>query len=173
MNDPETRARTLAIAQQMLESKKRKREILEDGIHRYCYPDDGLPKWFLEEERRHNIRPLPITKAEVDEQKERFKEINLRPSKKVAEAVGRRRKRAADKLKRIFMKEKSDPREKNTSAGLTVRKLMRGKELRRKKEKTRQDGKSRAEDRMGKRKTKFLTQGKGALKKKSSYVKRG
>eukprot|EP01061_Rhynchopus_euleeides_P030414 TRINITY_DN50540_c0_g1_i1.p1 TRINITY_DN50540_c0_g1~~TRINITY_DN50540_c0_g1_i1.p1 ORF type:complete len:811 (+),score=425.10 TRINITY_DN50540_c0_g1_i1:83-2515(+) len=162
MLNPDTRAKTLAIAQQMLESKKRKREILEDGIHRYCFPDDGLPKWFLDEERRHNIRPLPITKAEVDEQVARFKEVNARPSKKVAEAIGRRRKRAADKLKRIMMKEKADPRLKGTTEGLTVRKMARSKDLRRKKEKVRTDGRSRAEERGQKKKAKFLAKtGKG------------
>eukprot|EP01064_Diplonema_japonicum_P019381 TRINITY_DN2808_c3_g1_i1.p1 TRINITY_DN2808_c3_g1~~TRINITY_DN2808_c3_g1_i1.p1 ORF type:complete len:769 (+),score=283.24 TRINITY_DN2808_c3_g1_i1:64-2370(+) len=156
MRDPEVRARTLAIAQQMLEGKRRKREILEDGIHRYCHgSSEGLPQWFVDDEKRHHVRPLPVTKDEVEAHKARFKEIDARPAKKVAEAVARRRKRASDKLRRILVKEKSDPRLKGTSERLTVRKLMRGKELRRKKENKAQDGKSMAEDRLAKKKAKL------------------
>ena len=168
--DPEVRARTLAIAQQMLESKKRKREVLEEGIHRFCFSDEGLPKWFLDEERRYNVRGLPITKQEVEEQKARFKEINARPHKKVAEAVARRRKRAADKLKRILVKEKADPRLKGTSEGLTVRKMMRSKDLRRKKKVGAQDNKSQGEERLAKKRAKLAMKG-GAGKKKHTKTK--
>ncbi|KAJ9471799.1 AdoMet-dependent rRNA methyltransferase spb1 [Diplonema papillatum] len=156
VNDLETRGRVLAIAQQMLDSKKRKREILEEGIHRYCHgPEEGLPKWFVDDEKRHNVRPLPVTKLEVEDQKSRFREVNARPAKKVAEAMGRRRKRAGDKLKRILAKEKSDPRLKGTAEGLTIRKLVRGKELRWKKKQVAQDAKSRGDERLAKKKAKF------------------
>ena len=167
MRDPETRARTLAIGTQMLD-KRRKREILEAGIHRFCHADEGLPKWFTDDEKRHNVRPLPITKMEVDDQKSRFKEINARPSKKEAEAVARRRKRAAHNLERIMRKEKSDPRLKGTTEGLTVRRLMRGQELRRKKKKVAQDGKSKGEERLAKKKEKFNAKkgGKGGKNKR-------
>lgn len=159
MLDPETRGRTLAIAAQMLD-RKRKRDILEDGIHRYTFGEENLPRWFVEDERIHNVRFLPVTKAEVEEQKARWREVNARPAKKVAEAMARRRRRASTKLKGILIKEKADPR-KNSSAGLTLRKLMRSSDLRYKgKAKHQQkekggDNRSKAEKRGARKREKF------------------
>ena len=56
---------------------------------------DGLPKWFLEEEKQHCRASLPITKDVVERYKAKMKEINQRPTKKVAEAKGRKKRRVS------------------------------------------------------------------------------
>jgi AdoMet-dependent rRNA methyltransferase SPB1 len=54
---------------------------------------DGLPKWFLEEEKQHCRASLPVTKELVERYKAKMREINERPTKKVAEAKGRKKRR--------------------------------------------------------------------------------
>ena len=56
---------------------------------------DGLPKWFIEEEKQHCRASLPITKDVVERYKAKMKEINQRPTKKVAEAKGRKKRRVS------------------------------------------------------------------------------
>jgi AdoMet-dependent rRNA methyltransferase SPB1 len=47
--------------------------------------------WFGDEEKVHNIPTLPVTKDMVMEAKAKFKELNARPIKKVAEAKARKK----------------------------------------------------------------------------------
>jgi hypothetical protein len=54
---------------------------------------DGLPKWFVDEEKQHCRASLPVTKELVERYKAKMKEINQRPTKKVAEAKGRKKRR--------------------------------------------------------------------------------
>lgn len=54
---------------------------------------DGLPKWFVEEEKQHCRASLPVTKELVERYKAKMREINERPTKKVAEAKGRKKRR--------------------------------------------------------------------------------
>ncbi|CAF1389760.1 unnamed protein product [Rotaria sordida] len=43
---------------------------------------DGLPKWFIEEDKQHCQASLTITKELVERYKTKMKEINQRPTKK-------------------------------------------------------------------------------------------
>ena len=54
---------------------------------------DGLPKWFVEEEKQHCRASLPVTKELVERYKAKMREIDQRPTKKVAEAKGRKKRR--------------------------------------------------------------------------------
>eukprot|EP00760_Papus_ankaliazontas_P036117 PhM_4_TR8203/c0_g1_i1/m.15825/K14857/SPB1, FTSJ3; AdoMet-dependent rRNA methyltransferase SPB1 len=128
LSDPEMRARTLAIATKMLDKKSR-RDILEGAIHKFAHHEDDLPDWFTREEQRHYFRPIPVTKEEIDFQRDRFKEINMRPSKKVAEAIGRKRRRAQRILRGVQKKGNSDPKMKEKGDRLSIRRLMRSKTL--------------------------------------------
>jgi hypothetical protein len=54
---------------------------------------EGLPKWFIEEEKQHCRASLPVTKELVERYKAKMREIDQRPTKKVAEAKGRKKRR--------------------------------------------------------------------------------
>ncbi|KPI86526.1 putative FtsJ cell division protein [Leptomonas seymouri] len=125
LTDPDIRARTLAIAQKMLDPKAR-REILDASVNRYVFnDDDDLPDWFVKDEQRNCRVVLPVTADEIEEQRRRFQELNARPSRKVMEAMGRKRRKAQRMLRSLMEKGKADPRARERSAGLSVRKLMR------------------------------------------------
>ena len=125
MTDPDTRARTLAIATKMLDKRSR-RDILDASINKYTNnDDDDLPDWFIKDEQRNCKVVLPITAAEIDTERQRFLEMSSRPGKKVAEALGRKRRKAQRMLRGIMEKGKSDPRAREKAGALSVRKLMR------------------------------------------------
>lgn len=56
---------------------------------------EGLPKWFVEEEKQHCRASIPVTKELVERYKAKMRQINERPSKKVAEAKGRKKRRVS------------------------------------------------------------------------------
>lgn len=46
--------------------KKGRDEIIDSNYNRYTTDDhDDLPNWFVDDEKRHNVVHLPITKEEV------------------------------------------------------------------------------------------------------------
>ncbi|CAI7840866.1 unnamed protein product [Closterium sp. NIES-53] len=92
--DSDSKAETLAYARRMLRKRERD-EVVDDAYNRYMFDDDAkaLPKWFADDERRHMVPLKPISKDEVLELKAQFRAINARPTKKVAEAKGRKRRR--------------------------------------------------------------------------------
>lgn len=127
MTDPEVRARTLAIATKMLDGKTR-REILDNSVNKYMHNDDeDLPDWFIKDEQRNCKVILPVTAAEMEAERARFREMNARPSKKVMEAMGRKRRKAQRMLRGMIEKGKSDPRARDKANSLSVRTLMRSK----------------------------------------------
>lgn len=94
----------LALGAQMALSKKRKREIEDETYHRWTFNDDNLPEWFVQEESKHYQRKLPVTKEEAMEYKNRLREINARPIKKVAEAKARKKRKEMKRLERARKK---------------------------------------------------------------------
>ena len=44
--------------------KKNRENIIESSYNRYSYNDEdvNLPSWFLDDEKKHNVINLPITK---------------------------------------------------------------------------------------------------------------
>ena len=88
-------------AKKMLRKKERLK-ILNSSYNRYAFEDDGkVPKWFLEDESKHNKPQKPITKAEVLAEKEYLKKITVRMPKKVLEAKARKRNRLNKRLQKI------------------------------------------------------------------------
>ncbi|XVE93649.1 hypothetical protein REPUB_Repub01dG0212300 [Reevesia pubescens] len=104
--DVDAKAEILAYAKKMLRKKPRE-QILDDAYNKYMFDDDGLPNWFLEEERRHRQPIKPITKEEIAAMRAQFKEINARPAKKVAEAKARKKRVAMKKLEKVRQKANS------------------------------------------------------------------
>ena len=94
-------AENLALAKKMIR-KKHRDNIIDSTYNRFSYDDDevDLPKWFLEDEKQSNIINMPISKEEVQVQKERLMAINSRMPKKVLEAKWRKKIKLARKLKK-------------------------------------------------------------------------
>ncbi|KAL2328962.1 hypothetical protein Fmac_022389 [Flemingia macrophylla] len=101
--DVETKAEILAYAKKMLRKKQRE-QILDDAYNKYMFDDEGLPKWFIDEEKRHRQPIKPISKEEIAAMKAQFKEIDARPAKKVAEAKARKKRAAMRKLEKVRKK---------------------------------------------------------------------
>ncbi|KAF9610258.1 hypothetical protein IFM89_021582 [Coptis chinensis] len=101
--DDDTKAEILAYAKKMLRKKQRE-QILDDAYNKYMFDDEGLPTWFLEEEKRHRQPIKPVTKEEIAAMKAQFKEIDARPAKKVAQAKARKKRVAMRKLEKVRKK---------------------------------------------------------------------
>ncbi|GCC42781.1 hypothetical protein chiPu_0026590, partial [Chiloscyllium punctatum] len=65
---------------------------------------DELPDWFADNEQKFRRRPLPFDPAMVAEFRQRWKEINARPIKKIAEAKARKKRRQLKKLEQAKKK---------------------------------------------------------------------
>uniref|UniRef100_A0A5B7BKF2 Putative rRNA methyltransferase n=1 Tax=Davidia involucrata TaxID=16924 RepID=A0A5B7BKF2_DAVIN len=101
--DVDTKAEILAYAKKMLRKKQRE-HMLDDAYNKYMFHDDGLPKWFMDEENRHNQPIKPVTKEEIAAMKAQFKEIDARPAKKVAQAKARKKRVAMRQLEKVRKK---------------------------------------------------------------------
>ncbi|KAI4376057.1 hypothetical protein MLD38_013853 [Melastoma candidum] len=101
--DDDTKAEILACAKKMLRKRQRE-QILDDAYNKYMFDDEGLPKWFLDEEQRHRVPIKPVTKEEIAAMRAQFKEIDARPAKKVAEAKNRKKRAAMKKLEKVRKK---------------------------------------------------------------------
>merc|ERR1719379_959630 len=77
-------------------------ELVDSGFHRYAFDDtEDLPDWFKEEEAMNRQRELPVSKEVMRDFRNKMREINARPIRKVNEAAARKRKRAVQKLERL------------------------------------------------------------------------
>lgn len=96
----------LALGAIIASSKKAKRDLIDNSFNRYAFNEDEgeLPEWFVQEEKQHRIRQLPIDKKEVERYRKRWREINARPIKKVAEAKARKKRRMLKKLEQTKKK---------------------------------------------------------------------
>lgn len=103
--DSDDIAETRALAKKMLR-KKFRTEMIDASFSRYARDDDEsiLPSWFLEDEAKHNIPNINLTKEEVAEEKRQLMEWNARPSKKVEEAKARKRARLAKAMNKVKAK---------------------------------------------------------------------
>lgn len=104
--DMGTKAEILAYAKKMLRKKQRE-QILDDAYNKYMFDDEGLPKWFAEEEKKHSQPMKPVTREEIAAMKSQFREIDARPAKKVAEAKARKKRAAMKKLEKARQKANS------------------------------------------------------------------
>ncbi|KAG5575861.1 hypothetical protein H5410_055995 [Solanum commersonii] len=105
-DDIDTKAEILATAKMTLKKRPRE-EMIDDAYNRYMFHDEGLPKWFIDEEKR-NFQPVkPVTKEEIAAMRTQFKAIDARPAKKVAEAKARKKRAAHRKLEKFRKKANS------------------------------------------------------------------
>lgn len=96
----------LALGAVIASSKKAKRDLIDNSFNRYAFNEDEgeLPEWFVQEEKQHRIRQLPVDKKDVEHYRKRWREINARPIKKVAEAKARKKRRMLKKLEQTKKK---------------------------------------------------------------------
>ncbi|KAL5341550.1 Spb1 C-terminal domain-containing protein [Aspergillus crustosus] len=98
-------AEAMALAQQMATGEKKSHDVFDDGFNRYAFRDvDGLPEWFLDDEGKHSKPVRPITKAAAAAIQEKMRAINARPIKKVMEAKGRKKFKAAQRIEKLRKK---------------------------------------------------------------------
>ncbi|PGH36948.1 AdoMet-dependent rRNA methyltransferase spb1 [[Emmonsia] crescens] len=98
-------AEAMALAQQIVTGEKTTQDVVDDGFNRYTFRDtDGLPEWFLDDEGRHSKLQQPITAAAAAAIREKLRAINARPIKKVMEAKGRKKFKAAQRLEKLRKK---------------------------------------------------------------------
>jgi AdoMet-dependent rRNA methyltransferase SPB1 len=97
------RAEDLALAKKML-SGKEKHRIVDAAYNRYNFHDTLAPTWFSSEERKFMKPQKHVSKAEMEEQKDRLRAVDARPIKKVAEAKARKKTRISRALERAKLK---------------------------------------------------------------------
>jgi len=68
------------------------------SLHVELLQTNFLPSWFDDDETKHNIPNLPVTKEQVKAERLKFMELNARPTKKVAEAKAKKKIRATKKI---------------------------------------------------------------------------
>lgn len=97
----------MTLAHKVALGQMNKHDLVNEGVNRYSFRDrDDLPDWFVDEEKRHSKIIKPITKEAALAIKEKQKQLNARPMKKVLEAQGRKKYRALRRLEKL--KKKSD-----------------------------------------------------------------
>ncbi len=94
----------LALGALMIQSKKKKEELIDSAYNRWTSNDDALPEWFVADEAKFCTKQIPISKEMVDQYRAKLREVNSRPIKKIAEAKARKKKRAFRKLEKIRKK---------------------------------------------------------------------
>ncbi|ETI21690.1 ribosomal RNA large subunit methyltransferase J [Cladophialophora carrionii CBS 160.54] len=98
-------AEAMTLAHSLATGEKTPRDLLDDNFNKYTFRDvDGLPDWFLDDEDRHSKPQRPITKAAALAIKEKLRALNARPIKKVREAKGRKKFKAAQRLEKLRKK---------------------------------------------------------------------
>ncbi|NXL46173.1 SPB1 protein, partial [Podilymbus podiceps] len=111
IENPVKRARVLdaeglALGSVIATSKKAKRDLIDDSFNRYSFNEDEgeLPEWFTEEEKQHRRKQIPVDRQTVEAYRQRWREINARPIKKVAEAKARKKRRMLKKMEQMKKK---------------------------------------------------------------------
>ncbi|NXK91660.1 SPB1 protein, partial [Formicarius rufipectus] len=111
IENPVKRARVLdaeglALGSIIATSRKARRDLIDDSFNRYSYNEDEgeLPEWFTEEEKQHRRKQVPVDRQTVEAYRQRWREINARPIKKVAEAKARKKRRMLKKMEQMKKK---------------------------------------------------------------------
>ncbi|NXC66766.1 SPB1 protein, partial [Anhinga anhinga] len=99
-------AEGLALGSVIATSKKARRDLIDDSFNRYSFNEDEgeLPEWFTEEEKQHRRKQVPVDRQTVEAYRQRWREINARPIKKVAEAKARKKRRMLKKMEQMKKK---------------------------------------------------------------------
>ncbi|XP_045595148.1 pre-rRNA 2'-O-ribose RNA methyltransferase FTSJ3 [Procambarus clarkii] len=95
----------LALATQMIYSKKAKRDITDAGWNRYMFGDgDDLPNWFVNDEKKYNTLRIEVNPEDLNMYRDRSKDVNAQTIKKVVEAKARKQRRVKKRMERARKK---------------------------------------------------------------------
>ncbi|KIW21575.1 ribosomal RNA large subunit methyltransferase J [Exophiala spinifera] len=98
-------AEAMTLAQSLATRRTKPSDLVDDSFNKYSFRDvDGLPEWFLDDEGQHSKPQRPITASAAAAIKEKLRALNARPIKKVLEAKGRKKMRAAQRLEKLRKK---------------------------------------------------------------------
>ncbi|KAJ9610939.1 ribosomal RNA large subunit methyltransferase J [Exophiala oligosperma] len=98
-------AEAMTLAQSLATRRTKPSDLIDDSFNKYSFRDvDGLPEWFLDDEGQHSKPQRPITAGAAAAIKEKLRALNARPIKKVLEAKGRKKMRAAQRLEKLRKK---------------------------------------------------------------------
>ncbi|KIX08760.1 AdoMet-dependent rRNA methyltransferase spb1 [Rhinocladiella mackenziei CBS 650.93] len=98
-------AEAMTLAQSLATKRTKPADLVDDGFNKYSFRDtDGLPDWFLDDENQHSKPHRPITASAAAAIKEKLRALNARPIKKVREAKGRKKLKAAQRLEKLRKK---------------------------------------------------------------------
>ncbi|ETN44817.1 ribosomal RNA large subunit methyltransferase J [Cyphellophora europaea CBS 101466] len=98
-------AEAMTLAHSLATGEKKSGDIVDESFNRYSFRDvEGLPEWFLDDETNHSKLQRPVTKAGAAAIKEKLRALNARPIKKVREAQGRKKFKAAQRMEKLKRK---------------------------------------------------------------------
>jgi AdoMet-dependent rRNA methyltransferase SPB1 len=77
------KAEIRAMARKWLGGRKMQLSILDAGYNRYTFNDEGLPRWFREDEAKHMQPGKLVEQAEIAAEREAMRPVDARPLRKV------------------------------------------------------------------------------------------
>jgi AdoMet-dependent rRNA methyltransferase SPB1 len=123
-NDPEALAETIALGTAMLR-KKRRREIIDKSYNKYNFDDEKLPDWFEKDQKKFYTPPLPVSRAELAEARKQVQQFTKRSTKKVMEAIARKKRRLSKKLDSLKPKAEAIANQTDISESIKVKQLQK------------------------------------------------
>jgi hypothetical protein len=81
--DDHAKAEIRAMARKWMKSRKNQLGLLDAAYNRYTFNDQGLPRWFKDDEAKHMRAMTGATREELAAEKELLRAIDARPLKKV------------------------------------------------------------------------------------------
>ncbi|KAK4699112.1 AdoMet-dependent rRNA methyltransferase SPB1, partial [Phenoliferia sp. Uapishka_3] len=101
-----TTGEAMTLAQQLVNRERTKTQMIDEGFNRMTDLNggDGLPSWFLDDESKHFRNNIPVTKEAVAAIREKLRELNARPIKKIAEAKARKKMRTIRRIEKTRQK---------------------------------------------------------------------
>lgn len=118
-------AEQFTLGSMLVHSKKARRDIIDAAYNRFMTHDENLPKWFMDDEKRHMTKPLELDRTLLAQYRERLRDVNVRPVKKVAEAKARKKRRLQKRLDKAKKKAEVVMDKDDTSTAEKARELKR------------------------------------------------
>lgn len=97
----------MTLAQSLASGQKTSADLIDDSFNKLSYighDQTHLPDWFLDDEAKHSKPHIQTTKAAAQAIRDKLRALNARPIKKVREAQGRKKMRAAARLEKLKKK---------------------------------------------------------------------